>query len=131
MNNFKSNYNNELKRDLENLKKLVSYQNTEIDSLKQRITKLLDPMIKFDDSRIRKVIGWEDPPQFTDIWRAYRTWTADENPTGKKLTQNELKIRLNMIYQVSTDGKTYKNIRLFFSEEEIEKFDKENAEEDV
>jgi P4 family phage/plasmid primase-like protien len=84
-----------------------------------------DSFGKFHKSRLRKAPGWDEPPQFNDIWRSYRTWTADENPTGKKLTQNELKIRLNEIYQVPADGKTYKHIRLFFSEEEIEEFDKE------
>ena len=87
-----------------------------------------DSFGKFHKGRLRKVPGWEEPPQFSDIWRAYRTWTADENPTGKKMTQNELKIRLNEIYQVPVDGKTYKHIRLFFSEEEVEEFDKEVAE---
>jgi P4 family phage/plasmid primase-like protien len=86
-----------------------------------------DSFGKFHKSRLRKAPGWDEPPQFNDIWRSYRTWTADENPTGKKLTQNELKIRLNEIYQVPADGKTYKHIRLFFSEEEIEEFDKEVA----
>lgn len=86
-----------------------------------------DSFGKFHKSRLRKAPGWDEPPQFNDIWRAYRTWTADENPTGKKLTQNELKIRLNEIYQVPADGKTYKHIRLFFSEEEVEEFDKETA----
>ena len=84
-----------------------------------------DSFGKFHKSRMRKVAGWDDPPQFNDIWKAYRAWHTDENPTGKKLTQNELKIRLNEIYQVPADGKTYKHIRLFFSDEEIEEFDKE------
>jgi len=86
-----------------------------------------DSFGKFHKCRIRKVPGWDEPPSFNDIWKSYRTWTADENPTGKKLTQNELKIRLNEIYQVPADGKTYKHIRLFFSEEEVEEFDKEAA----
>jgi P4 family phage/plasmid primase-like protien len=86
-----------------------------------------DSFGKFHKCRIRKVPGWDEPPNFGDIWKAYRTWTADENPTGKKLTQNELRIRLNEIYQVPADGKTYKHIRLFFSEEEVEEFDKEAA----
>jgi P4 family phage/plasmid primase-like protien len=90
-----------------------------------------DSFGKFHKSRLRKAPGWEEPPVFTDIWRAYRTWTADENPTGKKMTQNELKIRLNEIYQVPADGKTYKHIRLFFSDEEVEEFDKEKAAEEV
>ena len=86
-----------------------------------------DSFGKFHKSRMRKVAGWEEPPQFNDIWKAYRNWHTDENPTGKKLSQNELKIRLNEIYQVPADGKTYKHIRLFFSEEEVEEFDKEAA----
>jgi P4 family phage/plasmid primase-like protien len=86
-----------------------------------------DSFGKFHKSRMRKLAGWDEPPTFQDIWKAYRTWHADENPTGKKLSQNELKIRLNEIYQVPADGKTYKHIRLFFSDEEVEEFDKEVA----
>ena len=86
-----------------------------------------DSFGKFHKSRMRKVAGWDEPPQFNDIWKAYRNWHTDENPSGKKLSQNELKIRLNEIYQVPADGKTYKHIRLFFSDEEVEEFDKEAA----
>lgn len=83
-----------------------------------------DSFGKFSKSRMRKVAGWEEPPTFNDIWKAYRNWHTEENPTGKKLSQNELKIRLNEIYQVPADGKTYKHIRLFFSDEEVEEFEK-------
>jgi len=86
-----------------------------------------DSFGKFHKTRIRKIPGWDEPPTLNDIWKAYRTWQVEENPTGKKLSQNELKIRLNEIYQVPVDGKTYKHIRLFFSEEEVDEFDKETT----
>ena len=86
-----------------------------------------DSFGKFHKSRIRKIAGWDEPPNINDIWKAYRNWHTEENPTGKKLSQNELKIRLNEIYQTPVDGKTYKHIRLFFSDEEIEEYEKEKT----
>ena len=86
---------------------------------------------KFLKSRIRRVVGYENPPTVNDFWKAYRSWHSEENPTGKRLTQNELKIRLNELYQVPADGKTYKHLRLFYSDEEAEEYDKELEDEVV
>jgi hypothetical protein len=36
-----------------------------------------------------------------------------------------MKIRLNELYQVPADGKTYLHLRLFYSDEEAEEYDKE------
>jgi P4 family phage/plasmid primase-like protien len=86
-----------------------------------------DSFGKFIKGRIRKVIGYDDPPQFKDMWKAYKNWHMEQNATGKKLTENELRIRLNELYQAPADGKTYLHLRLFYSDEEAEEFDKELA----
>lgn len=83
---------------------------------------------KFIKARVRQVIGYEDAPTITKFWSAYRSWHTEENPTGKRLTQNELTIRLNELYQVPADRKTYQHLRLFYSDEESEEYDKEMAE---
>jgi len=82
---------------------------------------------KFNKSRMRVIAGWDEPATFNDIWKAYRTWHTEENPSGKKLSQNELKIRLNEQYQTPADGKTYKFLRLFHSDEEMEEYQSEIA----
>ena len=86
-----------------------------------------DSFGKFIKSRIRKVVGYDDPPQFKDIWKCYRNWHTEQNATGKRLTENELRIRLNELYQAPADGKTYLHLRLFYGDEEAEEFDKENT----
>lgn len=86
-----------------------------------------DSFGKFIKGRIRKVIGYDDPPQFKDLWKAYKNWHLEQNATGKKLTENELRIRLNELYQAPADGKTYLHLRLFYSDEEAEDYDKELA----
>jgi P4 family phage/plasmid primase-like protien len=86
-----------------------------------------DSFGKFIKSRIRKVVGYDDPPQFKDLWKAYKNWHMEQNATGKKLTENELRIRLNELYQAPADGKTYLHLRLFYGDEEAEEFDKELA----
>lgn len=82
---------------------------------------------KFIKARVRRVIGHDTPPTAAKFWSAYRSWHTEENPTGKRLTQNELKIRLNELYQAPADGKTYLHLRLFDSDDEIEEFEKELA----
>jgi P4 family phage/plasmid primase-like protien len=84
-----------------------------------------DSFGKFVKARIRRVPGWDEPPQFKDVWKAYRNWHNDQSATGKRLTENELKIRLNETYQTPADAKTYLHLRLFQSDEEAEEYDKE------
>ena len=82
---------------------------------------------KFIKARVRRVAGWDDPPQFKDIWKCYRNWHNDQSATGKRLSENELKIRLNEQFQTPVDAKTYHHLRLFQMDEDAEEFDKEEA----
>jgi hypothetical protein len=90
-----------------------------------------DNFDKFIKARVRQEPGYDDPPTLAKFWQAYRSWHTEENPTGKRLTQNELKIRLNEKYQSPADGKTYKHLHLFFSEEDAEEYDKAKVEADA
>jgi P4 family phage/plasmid primase-like protien len=78
---------------------------------------------KFIKARIRRCPGHDEPPSFKEIAHAYKTWHLDQS--GKKLTDNELRIRLNEMYQAPADGKTYLHIRLFQNDEDTEDYDKE------
>jgi hypothetical protein len=84
-----------------------------------------DSFGKFIQSRIRKVAGYDEPPIYRDIWKVYKMWHQESNLSGKMLTEREFKIRLNELYQAPSDGKTYKHIRLFRSDDDMEEFDKE------
>jgi P4 family phage/plasmid primase-like protien len=88
-----------------------------------------DSFGKFIKARVRRVPGYDMPPNAKDFWKAYRNWFNDQSATGKKLTENELKIRLNELYQVPADGKTYLHLQLFDSDEDAEAFDKALEEE--
>jgi len=87
-----------------------------------------DSLGKFVKARIRKIAGYDDPPTFTDIKKAYKNWMAEENPSGKKLSDNDLRNRLNELFQAPADGKTYKHLRLFGSDEEIQEYENMVAE---
>lgn len=82
---------------------------------------------KFIKSRVRRVPGYDDPPTYKQFWGAYKTWVQD-NSSGKKLTESELKIRLNEMFQTPADGKTYLHLRLFHSDEDVEEYERELAE---
>ena len=83
---------------------------------------------KFIKARVRKVAGYDSPPTFKDFKKAFRNWKNEEAPNGKNLTDVELRIRLNETYQTPADKKeTYKNLRLFYSDEELEEYEQEQA----
>lgn len=86
---------------------------------------------KFMDARIRVS---PDQPDGTEaaviqkLLRAYKLWHTENNATGKRLSDNEMKIRLNERFQTPPDGKTYKHVWIFPDEETIEAYDKERLE---
>jgi hypothetical protein len=103
--------------------------------LKETIVSLYDPLFEkglkasdmfqqFIKARVRRCAGWEEPPTFKDFLRTYRYW-VNEQPNKKKFSEHELKLRLNELYQVPADGKTYLHIRLFLCDEEAEAYDQE------
>ncbi len=87
-----------------------------------------DSLGKFIKARIRKIAGYDSPPTFTDLKKAYKNWMAEENPSGKKLSDNDLRSRLNEMFQAPADGKTYKHLRLFGNDEELQEYEQALAE---
>ena len=82
-----------------------------------------DTFGKFIRSRVRRVPGWDEPPVFKTLFNAYKLW--HQNNSGKRLTENEFKIRLNEMFQSPADGKTYMHLRLFMSDEVAEEYDRD------
>ena len=80
---------------------------------------MFDSFGKFMQARIRKVKGEESC--IKEVWHIYKRWS--EEAGGKKLTQVELQKRLNDEFGEPLDKKTYKQCRLFESEEDIEEFE--------
>ena len=63
-----------------------------------------------------------------EIWRVYRQWTEVVGSAGgKRLTMAELQKRLDDEYGAPMDKKTYRRVRLFESDDDIEEFEKELA----
>jgi P4 family phage/plasmid primase-like protien len=82
-----------------------------------------DTFGKFIKSRVRRVVGWDEPPLFKTLWNTYKSWHQENS--GKRLSESEFKIRLNETYQTPSDGKTYLHLRLFSTDEDAEAYDKD------
>ena len=93
---------------------------------KRRIQHINDSFSKFIKARVRRVVDYDEPPTYKQLWTAYRRW--HENQSGKRLTEPEMKICLNEMFQAPADGKTYKHLQLFDTDEDAEEFDREQAE---
>ena len=63
-----------------------------------------------------------------EIWRVYKQWSEIVGSAGgKKLTMIELQKRLDDEYGVPADKRTYRRLRLFESDDDLEEFEKEAA----
>ena len=82
---------------------------------------MFDSFGKFKQARFRTETGSE--ACLKEIWRVYKQWS--EVVGGKKLSMAELQKRLDDEYGVPADKKTYKRIRLFESDEDMEDWEKE------
>ena len=85
---------------------------------------LFDSFGKFKNARIRVVAGEECV--LKDISRAYRNWYEQVGTSGggKKLSQVELQKRLDDEFGAPYDKKTYRRMRVFDSDEELEEYEK-------
>jgi P4 family phage/plasmid primase-like protien len=89
---------------------------------------LFDSFGKFKMSRIRQESGAE--AQFKEIWAVYKRWSEEMGSSGgKRLTQTELQKRLNDEFGEPLDKKTYRRVRLFDDDEDIDAYDRECKEE--
>lgn len=87
-----------------------------------------DSFEKFLHDRIR-VATTKDPrptgstASMKVIYSVFKSW-ADEN-SAKKLSENELKIRLEELFNKPADGKTFMHMRLFRNDIEMEEYNNE------
>jgi P4 family phage/plasmid primase-like protien len=89
---------------------------------------LFDSFGKFKMARMRQETGAE--AQFKEIWAVYKRWSEEMGSSGgKRLTQTELQKRLNDEFGEPLDKKTYRRLRLFDDDEELDTYDREMAEE--
>lgn len=85
---------------------------------------MFDSFGKFKQARFRPETGSE--ACMKEIWRVYKQWTESVGSAGgKKLTMAELQKRLDDEFGAPADKKTYKRLRLFESDEDLEEFEKE------
>lgn len=83
-----------------------------------------DSYAKFRNDRIRKVAG--EQTDFKTIQRAYSQWLSDARRSGSRMNPKELQTRLNDEFGDPSDGKTYRHVRVFFDDQDVEDFDKES-----
>jgi phage/plasmid-associated DNA primase len=90
-----------------------------------------DSFSKFRSSRVRDVTSvkadrkaelLDESVIFKQIRSAYRMWSNDYS-SSKPITDNELSIRCHDAFGQPADGKTYKGIKLFNSDEDAEEWD--------
>jgi P4 family phage/plasmid primase-like protien len=84
---------------------------------------MFDSFGKFKQARLRPEAGSE--ACIKEIWRIYKQWSEIVGSAGgKKLTMMELQKRMDDEYGAPADKRTYRRVRLFESEEDIEEFEK-------
>ena len=87
-----------------------------------------DSVAKFMNSRIREIKKGGYEAQIKDIFRVYKNWYEGiGGGVGRKLSQTELYKRLSDKCGEPSDKKTFKQMRLFEDDVDIEEFDKTTA----
>ena len=86
-----------------------------------------DSVAKFMNSRIREIKRGGYESSIKDIFRVYKNWYESiGGGVGKKLSQVELYKRLSDKCGEPSDRKTFKQLRLFEDDIDIEEYDKSN-----
>ena len=93
------------------------------ESLKYRES--FDSYAKFRFGRIRVERDSDEQASIADIWRSYRYWQEAVGGVGKKLTQAEVVRRLEDEFGKPSQGKFYRGLVVFNTEEEVEKYDQD------
>ena len=88
---------------------------------------MFDSFGKFKQARFRTEAGSE--ACLKEIWRVYKQWAEMVGAAGgKKLSMVDLQKRLDDEFGVPADKKTYRRVRLFESDEDLDEYEKELAE---
>ena len=93
------------------------------ESLKYR--EAFDSYAKFRFGRIRVERDSDEQASIADIWRSYRYWQEAVGGVGKKLTQAEVVRRLEDEFGKPSQGKFYRGLVVFNTEEEVEQYDQD------
>lgn len=97
----------------------------------QKYQETFDSVAKFMNARIREVKKGGHTADIRDIFRVYKYWyDAVGGGVGRKLNQQELYKRLAEKCGEPADKKTFKQMRLFEEDADIEEYDR-NGEEDA
>ena len=87
-----------------------------------------DSYAQFRRTRIDFDKESDQQASMADIWRAYRYWVESVGGVGKKLTQSEIKARLDEEFGRPHLDKFYIGVATFNTEEEIEQHRQQNKE---
>jgi len=82
-----------------------------------------DSYAKFKGARIRMQKDSDEQVTLNDIWRSYRYWYDAVGGAGKKLQQADLQRRLEIDLGKPSQGKFYRGLVVFNTEEDIETYD--------
>jgi phage/plasmid-associated DNA primase len=87
-----------------------------------------DSVAKFMNARIREITKGGYEANIKDIFRVYKNWYESiGGGVGRKLSQNELYKRLCDKCGEPSDKKTFKQMRLFEDDVDIEEYDNEQS----
>jgi phage/plasmid-associated DNA primase len=88
-----------------------------------RYQETFDSLSKFLNARIREMGGYES--SIKDIFRVYKNWfEAVGGGVGRKLNQTDLYKRMVDKFGEPSDKKTFKRLRLFEDDYEIDEYEK-------
>jgi P4 family phage/plasmid primase-like protien len=94
-----------------------------------RYQESFDSLSKFLNARIREIKKGGYEAAIKDIFRVYKNWfEAVGGGVGRKLNQSELLKRMCDKFGTPSDGKTFKQLRLFEDDYEMDEYEKSLAE---
>ena len=86
-----------------------------------------DSYAKFRFGRMRIDRDSDEQTTLTDVWRSYRYWYEAVGGAGKRLTMAELTKRLEDEFGKLSQGKYYRGVVVFNTEEDVEEYDTAKA----
>lgn len=92
------------------------------ESMKYRES--FDSYARYRYSRMRVDRDSDEQTTLAEIWRSYKYWLEAVGGVGKRLTQTELNRRLEDEFGKPTQGKFYRGVVVFNTDEDVEDYDK-------
>jgi phage/plasmid-associated DNA primase len=91
------------------------------ESMKYRES--FDSYARYRYSRMRVDRDSDEQTTLAEIWRSYKYWLEAVGGVGKRLTQNELNRRLEDEFGKPSQGKYYRGVVVFNTDEDVEEYD--------